>query len=269
MTDGLRIRLVVPCYDEATRLEPDRYHAFLAGNPDVGLVLVDDGSRDGTGALLEAIAARWPHRVVVCALSENHGKAEAVRRGMVRAMEQPVPYVGYWDADLATPLSAVWDLAAVLDAHPEVDIVMGSRVALLGHRIERTTLRHYLGRLFATAASLTLDVTVYDTQCGAKLLRHGPRTRALFDEPFGSRWIFDVELLARYLAQPDLDDPERRIFEVPLRHWRDVGASKVRGGDFLRAAGELARIFRRYPLDRRWARRSARPPDPDRDPDAD
>ena len=57
--------------------------------------------------------------------------------------------------------------------------------------------RHYVGRLFATASSLILDMTVYDTQCGAKVLRAGPALRAALATPFHSRWAFDVELLGR------------------------------------------------------------------------
>jgi putative flippase GtrA len=152
---------------------------------------------------------------------------------------------GYWDADLATPLEAIPDFIDVLDEHPETELVLGARVSLLGREIERKALRHYLGRVFATCASLVLDLPVYDTQCGAKLMRCDVNTQVLFEEPFGSRWIFDVEMLARYLHGRETP---HQIRELPLDRWTDVAGSKVKPIDFLRALGELIRVHRRYRL---------------------
>src|SRR5207249_3288358 len=75
-----------------------------------------------------------------------------------------------------------------------------ARVALLGTTIERHATRHYLGRLFATAASLILDLRVYDTQCGAKAFYASPLLAAALEKPFHARWAFDVELIGRLLA---------------------------------------------------------------------
>jgi len=84
---------------------------------------------------------------------------------------------------------------------------------------------------------------VFDTQCGAKLLRCDARLQRLFERPFGSRWIFDVELLARYLAAGGTG---AGIYELPLRRWTDVGESRLAPADFLRAAAEMAAIYREY-----------------------
>ena len=80
------------------------------------------------------------------------------------------------------------------------DVILASRVSLLGRRIVRSTRRHYLGRIFATLASRILRVAVYDTQCGAKLFRCAPALAAALRDPFLSRWVFDVELLGRLLT---------------------------------------------------------------------
>ncbi len=171
-----------------------------------------------------------------------------MRQGVLAAIDEGCDLAGYWDADLATPLAVIPRFCDLLAARPEVAIVMGARVKLLGRRIERWEVRHYLGRVFATAASMTLRLAVYDTQCGAKLFRATPETRRLFAEPFLTRWVFDVELLMRFVRGREAAglDPAAAIYEWPLDEWRDVPGSKVRAWDFFRAFVELMRIARKY-----------------------
>lgn len=251
--------LVVPCYNEAARLSVEAFDRFLGSNPRVGFLLVNDGSRDDTLQVLRAIAARHRDGVVeVLDLGRNRGKAEAVRLGLLHSLERSSTFVGFWDADLATPLEAVIDFRGLLFDRPALDWVIGARVKLLGRRIDRQALRHYLGRVFATAASLTLGIAVYDTQCGAKLFRRTPVLEAVLQESFASRWVFDVELIGRYLnawrRQGDAI-PEARIMEYPLHCWQDVRGSKVSPTDFFRAFLELVGIAIRL-------RRDARKPEP-------
>ncbi len=214
--------LVVPCYDEAARLPVGPLQDFLRKTPELCLVLVDDGSRDGTPQRLREVAEAAPDRVHVLTLPDNRGKAEAVRAGLLRALEQEPAYVGYWDADLATPLSSVLEFRAVLESRPSLELVQGARVVLMGRHIERRALRHYVGRAAATAIALVLGLRVYDTQCGAKLLRVTPSLPRVLAEPFASAWIFDVELLARLVQV--WGSPARAseaVQEFPLeRIWR-------------------------------------------------
>ncbi len=130
-----------------------------------------------------------------------------------------------------------------LRARPAVEMLLGARVQLLGRKIARRPLRHYLGRIFATAASCVLRLPVYDTQCGAKLFRASAEMRPVFENPFLTRWLFDVELLARMIVA-GADD---RIHEFPLSQWQDVAGSKVKAKDFFHAAWQLGRIYREYP----------------------
>lgn len=244
-----RCTLVVPCYNEAARLPGAEFVRFAAENPGIDYIFVNDGSRDATREVLREVAGRMPGQAEIIDNPQNQGKAGVVRQGMLRAFERAQSeYAGYWDADLATPLEAVLPMIRILDLQQKLDMVFGARVQLLGRRIERKLHRHYLGRVFATVASTILRLPVYDTQCGAKLIRMRPELRCLFAEPFESRWIFDVEIIARYLkANPD-SDAARRIYEFALDVWKDIDGSKVKPQDFFKALRDLWRIRRRYDL---------------------
>ncbi|MFT4704763.1 MAG: dolichyl-phosphate beta-glucosyltransferase [Bradymonadia bacterium] len=236
--------IVIPCYNEAERLDQDAFARFHEAQPNTRLIFVDDGSRDETLRILEELAPRVGGAVV--ALSPNGGKAEAVRAGVLRALEDgATTQVGYWDADLATALEVIPQMEAVLE-DDAFDVVIAARVQLLGRHIERDPLRHYAGRVFATFASTLLQMPVYDTQCGAKLFRVNAPMRAAFAEPFVASWAFDVELLSRLAtlrSDAGLTSVELATYEFPLLRWRDVAGSKVKPSDFPKALGELGRIW--------------------------
>ncbi len=246
------VTIVVPCFNEEQRLPADAFRFFAARQERVGILFVNDGSTDGTRRVLEALCSENPAALSVLHLARNSGKAEAVRKGVRRALAGPVQAVGYWDADLATPLEEIPNFLGVLDSRPSIDVVIGARVQLLGRRIVRKPLRHYLGRVFATTASTYLRLGIYDTQCGAKLFRNTPAVRSCFRGRFVTRWLFDVEILVRYLnavkQQPHRDGiaGALRIYEVSLQRWEDIGGSKVRSRDFVKALSDFARIVMRY-----------------------
>jgi len=223
-----RLTVVVPCYNEAARLDAAPLLAFVDTHADASLLLVDDGSTDATAAVLDRLAAERPGRIRALSLTPNGGKAEAVRRGLRDALAAGAEIVGYLDADLSTPPAEVDDLLTGL-ARPGVQVAIGARVGMLGYDIDRSAVRHYLGRVFATAASIILRARVYDTQCGAKLFRAGPALSEALSTAFLSRWAFDVELLGRLLigtpGAPAL--PLAAIVEVPLPVWHDVKGSKL------------------------------------------
>lgn len=241
--------IVVPCYNEEKRLDVASFHDFSDRLHRITFLCVDDGSTDATLQLLQSLQAADQNKFSVLSLPQNQGKAEAVRRGVLTAIDSQPDYVGFWDADLATPLSAIPQFVDLAESRPDLEMIMGSRVKLLGRNIERRRSRHYLGRVFATAVSTVLGLEVYDTQCGAKLFRATPFISALFRQPFLSRWIFDVEILARLIKArrgTELPQPKQIIYEFPLTEWRDVPGSKLGYRDFMRAAWELAWIYNSY-----------------------
>lgn len=234
--------LVVPCYNEATRLDGPRFIEAVDAYPWLQLLFVNDGSTDGTEQVLGALQAQRETRIACLHLPRNGGKAEAVRRGLLHVSGSDDGLCGFWDADLSAPLTELVALRETLQRRPEVQWVWGIRLRALGRQVTRRPLRHYLGRLFATCSSILLGIDSYDTQCGAKLFRNSAMLRTVLSEPFRSRWIFDVELLTRAQGVLDVAQQatlEQVVFEQPLGRWEHRAGSKVRGADFLHALREL------------------------------
>lgn len=111
-----KICIVVPCYNEASRLAVEIYLNFLRENAEMDICFVNDGSSDGTDKVLENMQSLCPERILLLNKEQNQGKAEAVRSGIEWVLEKGwYGRVGFMDADLATPLAEVCRLAKVLE----------------------------------------------------------------------------------------------------------------------------------------------------------
>jgi len=227
------ISVVIPAFNEAARItEPlrriDRYlrERRFAGE----LIVVDDGSTDGTVAVLRSLAGELFTPVSIIECSRNRGKGHAVRTGMTSASGRAVLMT---DADLSTPIEQLDNLLPYLqDGAP---IVIGSR-KMAGAVIEvrQPFVREAMGRVF-TALTRWLVVRVSDVTCGFKLFT-AEAAIAVFGRASLDDWSFDAEALyiARRLGY--------RIVEVPVA-WADAPGTKVhRILDALRALEGIARI---------------------------
>ncbi len=234
-----RPAVVVPCFNEDHRIDELAF-LELAESGVLRLLFVNDGSTDGTDAILERLRRKAEAIDVLC-LPQNAGKAEAVRQGLRNVVAAGAPIAGYFDADLATPATELIRMVRILEGRSELVAVFGSRVARLGCRIERSLVRHYTGRVFATFASVALGVAVYDTQCGAKVFRVNENFVAAVQAPFRSPWSFDVALCHRLFdgttELPGL--PSTSFLEMPLEEWSDVAGSKVNVAGSLAALGDV------------------------------
>ncbi len=204
---------------------------------------MDDGSTDDTAETLAFLERQSPS-IRALYLKRNVGKAEAVRTGVNWLLAQTAcECVGFWDADLATPLSELDGFVRALDANPSLEAAVGSRWPHLGAAIDRKVFRHCTGSVMKALIRLVLGANVYDTQCGAKVFRRA-FAKQVFARPFLSRWLFDVELFLRA--------PRRRlaqcVAEVPLTRWRDVAGSKLGVRDSLRLVPDLLLLA----CDRMW-----------------
>lgn len=243
MTEHVATTVVVPCFNEADRIDPAAFLSMTA-SPGVSVLFVDDGSADRTGVMLLE-ATQGNDSAGVLALERNRGKAEAVRAGMSHAIENGAEIVGYLDADQATQPAEWLRLADVL-TRQGVGGVFGSRVAMLGYDIQRRWFRHYTGRIFATLAAVAVGRPVYDTQCGAKVFAVTPRLVSSLAQPFHTRWVFDVELLQRLLAPSTSTDPTPPVvvIEEPLQAWVDRPGSSLSPSGILRSVLDVLGLIR-------------------------
>lgn len=241
--------IVIPCFNEADRLKVDVFAEFVCDVDDVELIFVDDGSSDATLQSAQAVSDKAGSSVSVLRLEENCGKAEAVRQGMLWAAQRDFSAIAFWDADLATPLETIPDFIEVLSRHSNVEVVWGTRLPLMGHTIDRDAVRRQTGKLFSASSAAAVGVGIRDALCGAKMFRTGPILDAILARPFSSRWIFDVEILARLdvlLKTTGGVAVQDALYEFPLDEWYEIAGSRLRMTDFLRATVELTDLCWRY-----------------------
>ena len=237
------IGIVVPCYNEMDRIQLSEFSQFLSSNDFIFFCFVNDGSTDRTPKILADFVNLNPERSQLVNLSKNQGKAEAVRQGINTMLKtSEYQFVGYWDADLATPLTEIQGFIHKFKSNNELKAVCGSRILRLGSSIHRSVFRHYFGRIFATIVSNILNIPVYDTQCGAKIFL-AEFAEFIFSEKFLSRWFFDVELFARSIEHFGRQNTIHGVFELPLSQWHDQGQSKVTWANVLQTPLELLKIY--------------------------
>jgi dolichyl-phosphate beta-glucosyltransferase len=227
-----RLSLVVPAFNEQARLPAlmDAAQAFAAGFTALELLVVDDGSTDGTLKVARSFVGRAqpPLRVQVLGHFPNRGKGAAVRAGMLAAAE---PWILMADADLSTPLEDLATLAAA-----GTPVAMGSRAAP-GARITRRQplYRETMGKIFNKLIGIAGVTGFGDTQCGFKLFQREV-AREIFSRVRIDRFAFDVEVI--YLARK----LGHRVAEVPVR-WKHHAPSKVHAlRDSSRMLVDLLRI---------------------------
>ena len=238
------LSIIIPCYNEANRFPTERYLQFLKQQPEVRLVFVDDGSSDTTEQVLSAIVAAFPKQTNLIVLEKNQGKAGAVQKGMLWAVTKTTSdRFAYLDADLSTSLEECLRLSEGIDENCR--FIFGSRILKTDNQIERKWYRFLIGRVVATAISTLLGISVYDTQCGCKIL-HRDLVELAFKDAFSSRWLFDVEIFFRLIRAYGKEEMVAFSKEVPLDQWIDTEDSRVKFTYMFRLWVDLATIYFRY-----------------------
>ncbi|MDP2162255.1 MAG: glycosyltransferase [Flavobacterium sp.] len=243
MTNSINALLIIPCFNEGKRMVGEELSIEFEKNSTIDFLLVDDGSTDATAQFLVELEQKH-NNVTSLLLSKNVGKAEAIRNGLLANSGEKYAFIGYLDADLATPISEMVNILKFAKKNPNYRFLMGSRIKRLGSNINRYSYRHYIGRFFATIISgIILKTPIYDTQCGAKIIEY-KLAQTLFEKPFLTRWLFDVELLLR-MKQLN-SDFYKEVYEYPLETWIEKGNSKIRLKDMLQLPFQLIKIHLAY-----------------------
>lgn len=233
---------IIPFYNEGKRISFEEYLQIMGASNEIDFLLINDGSSDDTLDVLNRLSEKLEN-CTVYSLSQNSGKAEAIRQGILNS-EKEYEYIGYLDADFSTPVSEMIKLLNYAKKNRHLNIILGSRVKLLGNQVVRSQARHYFGRIFATIISkVILRVPVYDTQCGAKIIK-ADIAKKLFEKPFLTRWIFDVEMLLRYkITYPDF---LIAVKEFPLETWIEKGNTSIKLKEFLIFPFQILKIYFHY-----------------------
>jgi dolichyl-phosphate beta-glucosyltransferase len=218
----IELSIIIPAYNEEKRLPRtfERIEAYLRGRGGAAeVIVVDDGSTDGTAQLVEAAGARWP-AIRLVKNPGNRGKGYSVRHGMREARGKIVLFT---DADLSAPIEEADKLFAALEAH---DVAIGSRALDRSlTSVRQPWYRESIGIVFNGVVRVVLGLPFADTQCGFKAFR-STRSKIIFEQQRIERFGFDPELL--FLARRH----GLTVAEVPVRWANDLGTrvSALRDG---------------------------------------
>ena len=221
----------------------DYWNDLVLELADVNFLFVDDGSVDQTLRVL-ALFDFYPN-VKTLSISDNVGKGEAVRIGFIETFARETldnsefNLIGFLDCDGAFAKSDIMQMIQVaknLTTRGEYQAVISSRVKLLGRRIERSQLRHFIGRLIVTVISLGWADSPYDSQSGFKIFLITNEFKESMSNKFQTKWFFDVEILSRL--------KRGSIFEFPLNEWHEVRGSHLKFTSAMSVCFEIVKVRR-------------------------
>jgi dolichyl-phosphate beta-glucosyltransferase len=234
------LSIVIPAYNEEQRLPPSlrKIATFLRQQPFTAEILVvENGSRDGTSAVIERFIAeevRSADPFTVALLHSRPGKGIAVKTGMLAATGE---YRFICDADLAMPIEEIAKFLPSGSSTQQYDIAIASREAPGAVRYDEPVYRHLMGRIFNLLVRTLAVPGIQDTQCGFKCFTHSA-AEMVFPLQRIDGWGFDVEVL--YIARAK----GLHLVEIPI-HWHYQADSRVRPiQDTINMVRELLKIRR-------------------------
>ncbi|AUP81510.1 response regulator [Flavivirga eckloniae] len=239
------VGVVIPCYNEETRLLSKEFIEFVNSNLGYHLCFVNDGSTDNTLKVLNNLSKNRETNISVYNCEKNGGKAEAVRQGVLHlAKDDQLDYIGYLDADLSTDFRDFDDLVKTIESS-DFKIVSGSRMSRMGANITKESARKIISKTINLIIRTILGMPFNDTQCGAKIMDKDI-AKLMFKDKFITRWIFDVEIFIRMRKYYGKKKAVSYICEQPLKRWIHADGSKLSMRDSIKIVGQLGQIAIHY-----------------------
>ncbi len=235
-----KIAIIIPCYNEEKRLNLENIQSLI-DNSNVDLYFANDGSKDNTINVLTEINCMFPGRTNILDYQVNQGKAHTIYKALNEInKKETYDYIGYFDADFSTPSEELINMINDLIKN-KYQLIFASRVQLLNSGIERKWQRHVIGRVLITFINLKFRLGIYDTQCGAKVFSK-TIINEIFDAPFQTSWLFDVEIFIRLKNNNLLKTGK----EFPIQNWKDVEGSKLSWKSSFKIFKEIIYLINKY-----------------------
>ena len=229
-------RIIIPTYNERENLPP-LVERLLALPVDVRVIVVDDASPDGTGAIADALAAQHDGRVQVIHREGKLGLGTAYVAGFRHALAEAADLIITMDADFSHPPEKIPELLA--KAHEGYDLVIGSRYVPGGQAVECTLPRKMLSWGANAFARILLGLRARDTTAGFRCYRHEVLASIALDQIFSDGYSFLMEMLYR------VQRAGWRVGEVPIVfHNRRQGVSKISRNEIYKALYTVLRLFK-------------------------
>ncbi|PKV53139.1 DNA-binding response OmpR family regulator [Aquimarina sp. MAR_2010_214] len=239
------VGVVIPCYNEETRILSTEFTDFTHSNLGYHLCFVNDGSTDNTLEVLKKLSEGREDNISVYNCAKNGGKGEAVRQGVLHLAKDPqLDYIGYLDADLSTDFKDFDDLVKTIESS-KFKIVSGSRMSRMGANITKESARKIISKTINLIIRNILGMSFNDTQCGAKIMDR-EIVNEMFREKFITKWLFDVEIFMKMRKFYGKEKAISYICEQPLKRWVHADGSKLSMKDSVKIVGQLAQIAYYY-----------------------
>ncbi|SHI41782.1 response regulator [Aquimarina spongiae] len=239
------VGVVIPCYNEETRILSKEFTDFVHSNLGYHLCFVNDGSTDNTLEVLQNLAKGREDHISVYDCEKNGGKGEAVRQGVLHlSRDTQLDYIGYLDADLSTDFQDFDDLVKTIETS-DFKIVSGSRMSRMGANITKESARKIISKTINLIIRNILGMSFNDTQCGAKIMDR-EIANEMFKDKFITKWLFDVEIFMKMRKYYGKDKAISYICEQPLKRWIHADGSKLSMKDSIKIVGQLGQIAYYY-----------------------
>jgi dolichyl-phosphate beta-glucosyltransferase len=221
-----KVLFIIPCFNEEQRF-PIEYWRNLIKDKNFYFLFIDDGSRDKTVDILTSLKSQNSE---VISLPQNLGKSNALRSGILEAYKNDYRNVLIVDSDGSFTIKCIYDFISRFEFeirhNPEsYQAFFGARVKLAGRSIKRNLSRHIYSRILHTILGFMNKKIPYDSNCGLKMLCLGIISSEIFNEPFKSRWFFEIELLQRHKLMSFSD---MKIFDIPVLDTVDIPTQNFR-----------------------------------------